>query len=375
MGEEAGRALTTVPARLQMAAQVCDDHVAWKHSFVHRRLLSRAVVALCIRGLVVAFVLFGPAASAQLLLVVSDGAPAYGEVADEVRNRVAASAPGLRIDVVHVAEAATFDDRRLGSYRLVVTVGLAAARSVVPLAQASGARPPLLALLVPRAGYEELAAAGGATKARMSAIFIEQPLARQLDLVALALPGKVRVGVLLGPTSIALDGELAEQARARGLQIRRAEARDAGTVYSALRDVLLGSDILLALPDAVAINAATIRGVLVASNRAQVPVLGFSQALVDAGALLAVYTTPQQYARHAAEIATQSLAQHAPLPRAQYPRYFTVGVNFFAARALGLAVENETTLAAELAARDRARDNDHPQTSSLAPDHAGASRP
>jgi hypothetical protein len=63
------------------------------------------------------------------------------------------------------------------------------------------------------------------------------------------------------------------------------------------------------------------------------------------------------------------------LPRAQYPRYFTVGVNFFAARALGLAVENETTLAAKLAARDRARDNDHPQTSSLAPDHAGASRP
>jgi len=320
----------------------------------------------------------GPsAAAAQLLLVVSDGAEVYGEVASEIERRVHGVDRQARIDTIAAREASSVDPERLRGYALVVTVGVDAARATMstptpsPSTPSRSTRPPTLALLVPRDRFGELAKSADAERdARLSAIFIEQPLVRQLDLVSLALPGKTRVGVLLGPTSVGLGRDLEDAARAAGLELRRAQANDAAGVYPALQQVLMQSDVLLALPDAVAINAATIRSVLLACHRAEVPVVGFSQALVDAGALLAVYSTPQQYARQAAEIALDVVARNAALPSPQYPRYFTVGVNFVTAQAIGLALDDEATLAAALAVRTRDREKDQARTQSNVVVHA-----
>ena len=323
---------------------------------VPRRFLSRAFAVLraCIA---VVLVLGASAASAQLLLVVSEGAGVYGDVAKDVARRVRSVAPQVQVDTVGASEAPAIDAERLRRYALAVTVGLDGADALISRSQGQATHAPILALLVPRDRFGELAATAHAEHdARVSAIFIEQPLARQLDLVALALPGRSRVGVLLGPSSTRLARNLDDAARAAGLDLRQTQASDPAAVYPALQRVLVQSDVLLAVPDPVAINAATIRSVLVASHRAGVPVVGFSQALVDAGALLAVYSTPQQYARQAAEIALGVLDGSAPLPRPHYPRYFTVGVNFLAAQAIGLALDDETSLATALAVREREKD-------------------
>jgi hypothetical protein len=331
---------------------------------VLRRLLTRTIAARGASMLIASLALFASSVSAQLLLVVSDGADVYREVAQDVARRVHDGDRRLQIDTIAAREASGLAPERLRRYALVVTVGLDAAHALMPPAAALAARPPVLALLVSRDRFGELAKDANAEReARLSAIFIEQPLARQFDLVALALPSRARVGVLLGPTSAGLAHELEDAARTAGLDLRRAQANDAASVYPALQQVLLQSDVLLVLPDAVAVNAATIRSVLLASHRAQVPVAGFSRALVDAGALLAVYSTPQQYARQAAEIALDALARNAALPPPGYPRYFTVGVNFVTAQAIGLALDDEATLAAALAvrARDREKDRARPQ--------------
>ncbi len=341
-----------------------------------RRLLSRLIVAFGTCGVAVGLVLLPGVSAAQLLLAVSDGADVYGEVANEIARRVRIGDSQLQIDVAGAQAAATMDAERLRRYRLVITIGAAAARALALPAATPRRRPPTLALLIPRNRIDEFVPhAAGERDGTFSAIFIEQPLARQLDLVALALPARTRVGVLLGPASAASVPELDEVARALQLDVRIAEARDATAVYPALQRVLLESDVLLALPDNLAVNAATIRSVLVASHRAQVPVIGFSQALVDAGALLAVYSTPQQYARQAAEIALRVLrAEGAVLPRPQYPRYFTVGVNFLAAHVIGLAVDDESTLAAQLAARAREREKERDREASrTAAKHADGS--
>ncbi|HET7135077.1 MAG TPA: ABC transporter substrate binding protein [Casimicrobiaceae bacterium] len=338
------------------------------------------MVAAFITCALLAVLALGPsAAAAQLLLVVSDGAEVYGEVAKEIERRVHGGDRQARIDTMTAREASSVDPEGLRRYALVVTVGVDAARATMskptptpsPSSPSPSTRPPILALLAPRDRFGELAKSANAERdGRISAIFIEQPLVRQLDLVSLALPARTRVGVVLGPTSAGLARDLEDAARAAGLELRRAQANDAAGVYPALQQVLMQSDVLLALPDAVAINAATIRSVLLASHRAAVPVVGFSQALVDAGALLAVYSTPQQYARQAAEIALDVVARNAPLPSPQYPRYFTVGVNFVTAQAIGLALDDEATLAAALAVRTRDREKDRARTQSNVVMHA-----
>jgi putative ABC transport system substrate-binding protein len=304
------------------------------------------------RGLVAAFALVASTVSAQVLVVLSDASTIYREAADELQARLTPLRGGhLTVDRSTVSDLLALP-RTWAGYELIVTVGVAAAQRVLA-SRDNGALPPTLCLLVPRRAFEDLLKAGaGEARKQISAIYLDQPISRQLNLIALAMPEATRIGILFGPTSVGLEDEVREAARARGLIVRSADVGRATDVYPALQKVLRESDVLLALPDSVALNASTVRGILVTSYRTGVPVMGFSQALVDAGAVIGAYSTERQQGREGAEVAARFLAGES-LPRPAYPRYFTVGVNFNAARGLGVAVDNEATLAAELAVRDR----------------------
>jgi len=102
-------------------------------------------------------------------------------------------------------------------------------------------------------------------------------------------------------------------------------------------------------------NASTAYGMMLTSYRAQVPVIGFSEGLVKAGALLGLYSTASQVARQGAEIAGRFLTGDAALPAPQYPRYFAVSVNHTVARSLGISLDDDATLASKLAARGDGR--------------------
>jgi ABC-type uncharacterized transport system substrate-binding protein len=205
--------------------------------------------------------------------------------------------------------------------------------------------------MIPRQSFEKLApAAASGHNPRLSALFIDQPLARQLDLVRRALPGKRQVGVILGPTSAALQNELKLRARERALNLNLAEVTDSAGIYAALQTVVHKSDVLLVVPDPVATNADTVYGLLLSSYRAQIPVVGFSEGLAKAGALVSVFSTARQQGDQGAEIAARVLSGAGALPPPQYPKYFTVRTNPSVARSLGLRMEDEAALAAALAA-------------------------
>ena len=319
---------------------------------VIRQILRRMLPRLRGLGLAAALALAASTASAQVLVVLSDTSTIYREAADELQARLAPLRGGhLSVDRATVSELSASPERTFEGYELIVTVGLAAAQRMLAADGHEAARA-TLSLLVPRRAFEDLVKPdAGSARRQVSAIYLDQPISRQLDLIALAMRAGTRVGVLFGPTSVGLANELREAARVRGLTVKRADVAQAGDLYPALQKVLRESDVLLALADPVALNASTIRGILVTSYREGVPVMGFSQALVDAGAVLAVYSTARQQGREGAEIAARVLRGER-LPPAGYPLYFTVGVNFNAARGLGVAIDNEATLAAELAMRE-----------------------
>jgi putative ABC transport system substrate-binding protein len=315
-------------------------------------------VRRCLHGLPVCgsaalFWAVATSSSAQLLVVLSDESGSYQEVVEALRTGVGPVREGrIRINVVTAQHLASGDASVFAGTELVVTVGLSAAQATIAREAALPTPPVTLCLLIPRQSYERLIPPrGSGRERRLSAVFIDQPLSRQLDLIRIALPDRSRVGVILGPSSELLKDELRERARERALVPKFAEVVEASGVYGALQKVLPESDLLLALPDPVAVNASTAYGLLLTSYRAQVPVIGFSEGMAKAGALLSLFSTASQQGKQGAEIVSRILSGAPELPAPQYSKYFTVRVNFSVARSLGLRMEDEATLTAALAAR------------------------
>ena len=308
-------------------------------SWLGRALVSCAWMLLCA---------LATNASGQVLVVTSDESGGYQEVIDEFRDTLKVTDARQRVDVVAAKQLAATGEPP-GPYALVVTVGLAAAQATLARQNALNAPVPTLCLLIPSQSFERLAAARSSTRdRRLSALFIDQPVSRQLDLIRAALPGRQRVGIVYGPTSRELAQELNDKARARKLTIAGAEVTEPSGVYAALQKILPESDVLLPMPDPVAVNAGTVYGLLLTSYHAQVPVAGFSESWLKAGALVSLFSTARQQGRQGAEIASGALSGETVLPLPQHPKYFTVRVNTTVARSLGLHLDDEATIAAVL---------------------------
>jgi hypothetical protein len=293
---------------------------------------------------------------AQVLIVLSDESAPYREVADAFRAELGALRDGtLKVGTASAQSVRDGSSAALTSYELIVPIGLSAVEAALARSRTAPS-PRVLCLLIPRQTFEALAADRAAGRdRRVSAVYIDQPLARQLDLIRAALPERRRLGVIVGPTSAALTDELRDQARERDLTLSLADVSEATGVYAALQNVLPQADMLLALPDPVAFNASTAYGLLLTSYHAQVPVVGFSEGLVKAGALLALFSTAAQQGRQGGEIAARLLSGDVRLPSPQHPRYFTVRVNASVARSLGLRLADDEALARVLVERESAR--------------------
>jgi len=234
---------------------------------------------------------------------------------------------------------------------LYVTVGVRAARAV----KAARARSRMLATLIPKESFEALFGNAGEEIARTSsAIFIDQPLGRQLDLIRLALPAARRVGVLLGPHSRTQAGELERLSRERELRIIAEPVETTADLVPALSRLLAHADVLLALPDEVVFNPSSAETILLLSYRRAIPLMAYSRAYAKAGALIALHTSPEQFGRQAAEIVLQTLqGSGQALPAPQYPKYFQVSWNRAVAQSLEIPARDESELAQKLGAAVR----------------------
>ena len=173
----------------------------------------------------------------------------------------------------------------------------------------------------------------------MSAIYLDQPLGRHLSLIKQALPQAKRLGVLWGPDSMLSASNLKAVASASGMSLREARVTGARGVFADLNEVLGDSDVFLALADSLVFNGTSIQNILLATFRAEVPMVAFSPAYVRAGALMAVYTRPAQAGIQAADLVANVLAGKGLPDHAVEPNDFEVGINQHVARSLGLTLD------------------------------------
>lgn len=288
-------------------------------------------------------------AAEPIWLLTSHAGGEYQQVADAFVQRLATAGKG-RTDVRVIALENEPTARALDKVGplpgLIVAVGGAAAR----LAQTIPGQQPVLNILIPRQLYEQLPPGNGAH----SALYIDQPFERQLNLCRLLVPKLHNLAVLYGPTSQESDGDLRDAAQRSGIKLV-AQRVAAGTNPNAALDVALDdSQLLLALPDPDVFTRYTVAGLLLTAYHHAVPVIGFSAAYVKAGALAAVYSTPEQIGRDAAEIVLASRTESGwLLPAPRYPAYFSVAVNRQVGRSLNLKLPDDSVLLQALTREER----------------------
>jgi putative ABC transport system substrate-binding protein len=273
-------------------------------------------------------------AATTVVIVSSERSTAYMEAMEtligELERGGLSRYDMLQLSVSELAAAGPL------SPKLFVALGAEAAQALAKVEL----RVPVLCALLPRSSFERvLQSSGRKSSPQFSALYLDQPLSRQLELIHLALPAVRRIGVLWGGESQPQAAALKALVQARGLELLEASVERDTSVFSGLKRVLEDADVLLAVPDPQVYNSSSIQNILLTSFRAKVPLVAFSPAYVRAGALLAVHATPAQIGVQAATIARGALQGKALSPTPLYTQDFTVTVNDHVARSLGLTLD------------------------------------
>lgn len=208
---------------------------------------------------------------------------------------------------------------------------------------------PVLFALVPRESlYQAVREADWRLDpARFTAVYIDQPVRRHIALIRAALPDARRIVAL--PVERAAGASLWTIAAEAGFELQAATLDDPQALVSLLQEHLPGADAVLALPDPRLMSGGGVQNLLLATYRHGVPVFAHSASYVRAGASFAVYSTPQQFGRQAADVLANYLDDRTrALPGPMYPRDFKVAVNARVTASLGLPRREAEALKAQL---------------------------
>ncbi len=222
-----------------------------------------------------------------------------------------------------------------GSESVIVALGM---RAYAKAVQEGLAEQPLVGAMIAKTAWSnsplEKQDSRRNSNRRSVVILLDQAPARWANLIHLAFPHVRRVGILS-----ANDDRQAEWMESslskRGYSLVVERISRAENVISGLEHLLSGVDLLLALPDALTHNRYTVQPVLLTTYRAHVPVLAYSSAYQQAGAVMALYSTVPQIMTQVVEC-IESLQSRETVPSIQSPKYFTVGINAAVAQSLGM---------------------------------------
>jgi len=289
------------------------------------------------------FVMIPASWAGSITLALSDNGGPYAEFAGALSDALTDS--NWRITTVGKADTLEGGGRT----DLIVTVGSDAFRQM--LRRAGNA--PIMATLLPRQSYERILAEVGRPRGRVGAIYLDQPPARQAAFIRQILPGQRRIGMLVSSET---RGQFAQYRQAfanAGLTLDSEDSDLDSTLLAATNLLLPRVNVLLAIPDSTIYKRDNIKAILVSSYRHQRPVIAFSSAFVNAGALAALYSSPAQIARQLAD----QLTGPGPLIPADpvAPTMFSVAINQNVAQALGLRVPDEITIRRALLAERESR--------------------
>lgn len=303
--------------------QASDRAIRHRHDPTPRRTeaLLLAFLLLCVS--------MGALATPQVIM--SENSPLYQLVADEIGRRY--QQPLKRYSTDNMPPRGQLEQG------LNIAIG---ARACEQLLQQGGTAD-LICTFIPRTTYESLVELYTNDQRRLSAVYLDQPLQRQLRLARLLVPGAKSIGTMFGPFSAASKQRFDTAAGEQQLTPLSITLDESDNPIERLKPLIQQSDVFLALPDRATFNRTTAKWLLYITLQQKVPVIGFSRTYVEAGALAAVYSTPAQIGQQTGEL-LRDLDLSGPLPPPAYPAYFNVSSNPVVARTLNLSEPDDQDL-------------------------------
>lgn len=227
---------------------------------------------------------------------------------------------------------------------LMVPIGQRAMKSVINL----HGNHPVLSTLVTRLDFNEiLQHENQEAQRKIGAIFIDQPLKRYLLFTRLALPDNKRFGFLVSREykNILSEFDSVTSNYPYHLEIYH----DNSNLINQLLKVAYDSDVIIALPDSNIFNRRNTHNILLSTYRKLIPLIGFSESYVRAGALAGIYSTPELIGKQTGElIINLSRSDKSSRMPVLFSNYFEISVNNKVARSLGLPMLDKDKLITDL---------------------------
>ena len=166
-------------------------------------------------------------------------------------------------------------------------------------------------------------------------VLLDVPLTSLLAQLKQVFPAKTRLGIIRNPATHA--NIAAEQSRAlqMGFTVRVLDCATPEHLLATFLELKDQVDFVWCLPDGSLYNSATIKPLILASIQHRLPIIGFSEGFVRAGAAVGIYADFHDVGLQTAELAQQLLAGRT-IHSGDGPRKLKVAVNRSVIRLLGL---------------------------------------
>ena len=270
----------------------------------------------------------GEAQKPVVAVVTIPDVEAYAQTLDGIREQL----PDVQVwDARDEGRLREHLSQRLPALAIAVGSGAAAALERVGASQ--------LAVIATVLLESDLESGGGKSPRFRTVVTVDLPPSTLLGEIGRLFPGRRRIGVVRGPMQTEAYMRAVERAARRiGLTLEVVTCqhpRDLVDVFLKLRS---HADLVWCPPNAELYNSATLKPLLIASLTNRLPIIGFSEQFVQAGALFGGSADFVDVGRQTAALALQ-VAGNEPVPWRQPARRFHFAYNQRVARLLGVKAD------------------------------------
>ena len=280
----------------------------------------------------------------DMVMLLSNDAEAYRKVGQGITATLTADKPSFAITTLSLDELEKQPALLAEKPALVVTVGTRATHYAV---QNNISDAIYASFITASALTSEVTTDLNLATNLQGAVILDQPVGRVVELAKLIKPELKTLGTVVNSEGPGRVSELTEQVSELGVDIQLASLEEESNPISGLKEVFTNCDVFMVLPDKARFNSKIAKWVLYLSYRQRIPVIGYSQKYSEAGALVSIYSTPQQVGEDTGKRLVDYLeglnSGKRPV-RFHYPRYFKLSINNKVASSLNIKIESETRL-------------------------------
>ncbi|UCB54405.1 MAG: hypothetical protein JSW45_10720 [Thiotrichales bacterium] len=172
-----------------------------------------------------------------------------------------------------------------------------------------------------------------------------QPDCRHIRLIRSIDPGWSTIGVLSSIESLDIAAALTKCSIRHNINLQVYAITDTTDLLKTLETAVVKNKVLLAINDPLIYNSNTVKNILLTAYRHRKPVIGYSDSFVQAGAVAAVYTSPESAADKAVSIVSKFFENSWQFGKKRYyTDDFSISTNIQVSKSLDINIPDEDSI-------------------------------